>query len=47
MIDGVVAGIWVLVGVVGFVLAGVAGTGLFWVHRSRMLSRTSAEDLTA
>ena len=39
MTKGVVAGVIVLVSVVGFVLLGVAGTGLYWVHRSRRLTR--------
>lgn len=39
MAKGVVAGVWVLLGVVSFVLVGVAGISLFWVHRSRMLTR--------
>lgn len=37
MAQGVVWGVLVLVGIVGFVLAGVAGTALFWLHRSRRL----------
>ena len=32
---GAVAGVLVLMGVVGFVLLGVAGTGMYWVHRGR------------
>lgn len=39
MAKGAVAGVLVMVGVVGFVLAGVAGTGLYWVHRSRVIAR--------
>ncbi len=38
MAKGVVAGVVVLASVIGFVLFGVAGTGLYWVHRSRRLS---------
>ena len=30
MAKGVVAGVLTLVGVIGFVLVGIAGTGLFW-----------------
>ena len=37
MAKGVVWGVLVLVGIVSFVLAGVAGTALFWLHRSRHL----------
>ena len=39
MAKGAVAGVLVLVGVVTFVLAGMVGTGLFWVHRSRRIDR--------
>ncbi len=39
MAKGVVAGVLVLVSVVGAVLLGVVGTGLFWVNRSRALDR--------
>lgn len=38
MAKGVVAGVFVLFGVVSLVLLGVVGTGLFWVHRSRRLA---------
>jgi len=41
MVKGAVMGVYVLVGVVSFVLAGIAGTGLFWIHRSRIVA---AED---
>ena len=36
MVKGAVMGVYVLVGVVSFVLAGIAGTSLFWIHRSRV-----------
>ncbi|MCH7885684.1 MAG: hypothetical protein IIC01_10590 [Planctomycetes bacterium] len=39
MAKGVVAGVLTLVGVIGFVLVGIAGTGLFWIQRSRRLGR--------
>ncbi len=39
MAKGAVAGVLFLVGVVTFVLAGVVGTGLLWVHRSRRIDR--------
>jgi hypothetical protein len=42
MARGVVAGVVVLVGIVSCVLAGVAGTGLYWIHRSRRLTTGSA-----
>ena len=35
MAKGVAAGVLVLVGVISFVLLGVAGTGIFWIHRGR------------
>ena len=38
MAKGVTAGVLLLVGVIGFVLLGVAGTGLLWVQRSRRLA---------
>jgi len=37
MARGAVAGMIVLASIVGFVLMGIAGTGLYWVHRSRQL----------
>ena len=37
MARGVAMGVLVLVGVVGTVLAGFVGTGLFWIQRSRRL----------
>ena len=39
MVKGAMAGVFVLVGFISFVLIGVAGTGMFWVHRSRRLAR--------
>lgn len=39
MAKGAVAGVWFMVGMVGVVLFGIAGTGLFWLQRSRRLSR--------
>jgi hypothetical protein len=39
MVKGAVMGVYVLAGVVGFVLAGIAGTGLYWMQRARRLSR--------
>lgn len=38
MAKGVVAGVVVLVGVVGLVMAGITGMGLFWIQRGRRLS---------
>lgn len=32
---GAAAGVWTLAGVAAFVLLGIGGMGLFWVHRSR------------
>lgn len=44
MSKGVVAGVYVLIGIVGFVLAGVACTGVFWMHRGRTLSQGTTPD---
>ncbi len=43
---GALMGVYVLVGVVGFVLAGIAATGLFWVQRSRRITRVGGWDST-
>ncbi len=47
MSKGVVWGVVVLAGIVGFVLAGVAGVGVFWMQRSRRLNQpdTSSSDV--
>lgn len=39
MAKGVVWGVLVLFGIVGFVLAGVVGVGVFWMQRSRRLTQ--------
>lgn len=39
MAKGVVAGVLVLVGIVGTVLLGVAGTSLRWIQRGRRLAQ--------
>lgn len=44
MAKGAAAGVLLLAGVAGFVLASVAGTGLFWIHRARVLRRGIQED---
>lgn len=46
MSRGVVMGVMVLVGIVGFVLLGVAGTVAFWIHRSRRLAGLPPSDLS-
>ena len=43
---GALMGVYVLVGVVGFVLAGIAATGVFWIQRSRRLARLGDWDTT-
>ncbi len=43
MAKGAVMGVYVMVGVVGFVLAGIAGTSLYWMQRSRRLSLAAGE----
>ena len=44
MAKGVVAGVWVLLGVVSFVLVSLAGLGLFWIRRSRVVGATIPQD---
>jgi len=44
--QGALMGVYVLVGVVGFVLAGIVGTGAFWIQRSRKLARLGDWDST-
>lgn len=39
LVKGVNAGVIIMIGFVGFVLTGVAGTGLFWRQRGRRLAR--------
>ena len=46
LVKGAAAGVLVLVGVISVVLLGVAGTGMFWVHRSRRLARVVEEART-
>ena len=38
MVKGAIMGAYFLVGVIGFVMLGVAGTSLFWLRRSRRLT---------
>lgn len=44
MAKGTRAGVFVLVGFIGFVLFGVAGVGVFWFHRSRHLGVANAPE---
>ena len=37
---GALMGVYVLVGVVGFVLLGIAATGVCWIQRGRRLARS-------
>ena len=46
MTKGAVAGVYVMVGFIGFVLVGVAGTATFWMVRSRRLSLPIPPDQT-
>jgi hypothetical protein len=39
MAKGVVAGVLTMVGIIGVVLVGIAGTGVYWIQRSRRLRR--------
>jgi len=43
---GALMGVYVLVGVVGFVLAGITATGVYWVQRSRRIARLGDWDTT-
>jgi hypothetical protein len=43
---GALMGVYVLVGVVGFVLTGITATGVFWIQRSRRLARIDDWDTT-
>lgn len=44
MAKGAFMGVVVLCGIVGFVLLGVAGTGLFWMHRGHRLAQVQAHE---
>ena len=44
LVKGAAMGVLVLAGVIGFVLTGVAGTSLFWLHRSRRLARGTEQE---
>lgn len=44
MVKGALMGVYVMIGVVGFVLAGFTGTGLYWIHRSRQITRNNDDD---
>ncbi len=41
MTKGAAAGVWVMVGFIGFVLLGITGTVCFWYSRSRRLGLSS------
>jgi hypothetical protein len=43
---GALMGVYVLVGVVGFVLSGIVATGACWIQRSRRLARVDEWDAT-
>jgi hypothetical protein len=43
---GALMGVYVLVGVVGFVLLSIAATGVYWIQRSRRLARIDDFDTT-
>ncbi len=43
---GALMGVYVLVGVVGFVLLSIAATGVYWIQRSRRLTRGDEWDTT-
>ena len=41
MAKGAVMGVIVMIGVISFVLTGIAGTSLFWIHRVRRMNRAA------
>ena len=43
---GALMGVYVMVGVVGFVLLSIAATGVYWIQRSRRLTRGEEWDTT-
>jgi hypothetical protein len=43
---GALMGVYVLVGVVGFVLLSIAATGVYWIQRSRRLTGGDEWDAT-
>jgi hypothetical protein len=43
---GALMGVYVLVGVVGFVLLSIAATGVYWIQRSRRLTGGDEWDTT-
>ena len=45
MAKGAVAGVLTLLGIISFVLVGVAGTGLYWVRRGRRLGAAAKTPL--
>lgn len=42
MTKGAVAGVYVMIGFVGFVLFGIIGTAAFWMARSRHLAQSES-----
>lgn len=44
MVKGALMGVYVMIGVVSLVLMTFAGTGLFWIRRSRRLARDEVAD---
>ena len=46
MTKGTVAGVYVMIGFIAFVLVGVAGTATFWMVRSRRLPLSPSADRT-
>ncbi len=47
MSKGVVAGVFVLFSIISSVMVTIVGTGLFWMHRSRMLAKTGVDNQSA
>jgi hypothetical protein len=44
MVKGAEAGVWVMIGVIGFVLAAIAGLAIFWTQRAKMIDANEAYD---
>jgi hypothetical protein len=39
---GAEAGVWVMIGVIGFVLVAIAGIAVYWAQRAKMLDANDA-----
>ena len=41
---GAEAGVWVMIGIIGFVLVSIAGIAVFWTQRAKMLDANEEFD---